>query len=68
MINDHSSGGTSRFKSPAELGQYLFDRTVDPRDTGQTRLKLAVLSGLYARRKWREAHIETDFSEGSDNE
>ena len=68
MIDDHSSGSTSQFKSPAELGRCLFNRTVDPGDTGQTRLRLAILSDLYARRKWRETHIETDFSGGSDNE
>lgn len=43
-----------KFESPGELGRYLFDRAVKPSDTGTMRLRLAVLSAVFARHKWNE--------------
>lgn len=45
---------TVRFESPGELGRHLYDRGVRAGDTGRVRLRLALLSGVYARRLWQE--------------
>ncbi len=49
---------TVQFESPADLAHHIFDEAVEPGDTGKTRLRLALLSGVFARRKWRDLRGE----------
>lgn len=53
------SGDAVHFESCEDLAVHLFDRAVEPGGGGTTRLKIALLSGLFARRKWRELHTDT---------
>lgn len=43
-----------RFESKAELGRHLYDRAVEPWDTGSYRLRLAFMAAIAADILWEE--------------
>lgn len=59
-MSDASTDGTVSFGSCEDLAIHLYDRAVEPGDGGSIRLKIALLSGLFARRKWRELQTATE--------
>jgi hypothetical protein len=56
------TSGTLRFTSAGDLAVGLFDRALEPGDTGAFRLKLAILCAMVARRQLRDA--QTDAAQG----
>lgn len=52
-----ADGAVLHFDGRADLAGYLFDRVVEPGDTGHVRLKIAVAAAVYVRTADLEAFV-----------